>query len=190
MTPHENATEGGSMEPGGAGPRSARPSPTALAALSQMDLQSAFESAATLAVALTGSAENASEIATAAFERLRTEADAAHGQIVEHVLAVVRTLLRESLSPLSGPVPGGDGEGGQANLDLEELAARVAGHPLAPAVLRSRSEGVERASDIAQVLGVSVDDVHAAHKLLRHHLRQMRARGDEPRADGDPESAR
>ena len=178
------------MEPGGQRPRAAQQSAGALAALSQMELQSAFESAATLAVALTGSPDGASDIATAAFDRLRAEAgaEAAHGQIVEQVLAIVKTLVRESLSPMAAH--GDDGARLQAARDLEELGARVAGHPLAPAVLRCRSEGVERAADIAQALGVTDDDVHAAHKLLRHHLRQMRTRGDEPRSEADPEPAR
>ena len=75
----------------------------------------------------------------------------------------------------------------QAEQDLDELAARVAGHSLAPAVLRCRIEGVERAADIALLLGVSADDVYSAHKLLRHHLRQMRAREDGPAPEDAPE---
>jgi hypothetical protein len=186
MMPHEDAIERGSTTKGEAPPQGG---PPALAALSQMELQGAFESAATLAIALRHSPEGAVDVAIAALGRVKVAAagDADQTPIIERVLAAVRAVVHEGEAAGDGGAPGGDDARAQAERDLEELAARVAGHPLAPAVLRCRVEGVDGAAEIATVLGASADDVHAAHKLLRHHLSQMRAREDEAAPEGAAE---
>jgi DNA-directed RNA polymerase specialized sigma24 family protein len=59
---------------------------------------------------------------------------------------------------------------------LAELERRIAQHPLAPAVLRCKAEGLERRpADVAATLGVPVAQVYRAVEVLKYHLNRIRA---------------
>jgi hypothetical protein len=63
-----------------------------------------------------------------------------------------------------------------AESELAELAANVAGHPLAGRVLEQRRAGVKKAGDVARALDVRVEDVYRANDVLRRNLRAIRKR--------------
>lgn len=160
-------------------PKAVGPSlPSELAGLSRQDLLRAFEAAAALVVAITRSKDRVDAVVQTAFERLATvwPWDPSTGSLVGHVLGVVRDLLDAEIG--ADPDDHGDPQGraARAARELDELRARVAGHPLAPRVLRCRAEGIERSPDIARSLDVTAEQVYAANKLLRYHLSEMRDR--------------
>ncbi len=61
---------------------------------------------------------------------------------------------------------------------LARLEARVRGHEVARGVLRCKSEGIEKAADIAVALGVPVAQVYRAMEMLKYHLTKIRAEGE------------
>ncbi len=138
----------------------------------------AFEAAAALVVEVRRSKDGVDDIVQSAFADLLTTKgwDPSSGSFIDELVRVVRGLL---------DVGRGDGRAGQGDMEarsaeaareIEELKARVAGHPVAPGVLRCRADGRVRAGEIARELRVEVEQVFAATKLLRYHLGEIRAR--------------
>jgi DNA-directed RNA polymerase specialized sigma24 family protein len=85
----------------------------------------------------------------------------------------------EAASPEDATIDGTDGADRQAaaERELDELDASVAGSPDAQRVLRARRAGdrKKKAAEIALELGLPVERVYRANKLLLNHLRRIRA---------------
>lgn len=75
---------------------------------------------------------------------------------------------------------------GEADDELDRLAARVAKNETLAAVLRCRRDGMVKPSVIAEELKLPVTAVYKANELLRYHLKKMRE-GQPPRAEDDAE---
>jgi DNA-directed RNA polymerase specialized sigma24 family protein len=77
----------------------------------------------------------------------------------------------------------------RAASELDALAAKVAGHPLAPRALQKRVEGLRKPADIARALGVSAGEVYRANDVLRRNLRALRKdQGNGDDSDEDEET--
>jgi DNA-directed RNA polymerase specialized sigma24 family protein len=175
-----------------------------LAAVSKKELRDALESATQLALAMTKSKARADDIAQTAFERLLTTRrwNPSRGPLVMHVLGIVRSLLniahrskaperdakahegfhREVVGDHTGSPEDkaleqaeDTARSSKAASELDELQARVAHQAVPSGVLRCRTEGIDKAADIARKLKVPVEQVYRASELLRYHLKKIRA---------------
>jgi DNA-directed RNA polymerase specialized sigma24 family protein len=173
---------------------------------SKTEVRAAYEAALTFAIKVTRSRERGQELVQAAFERMLTTRAWDPGKVPfdVHMIGIVRSLLyieHHSAQPRNEQ-HAGEGfhqevvgrstasaedralEHAEAEMrremaarQLEQLAERVADHPVAPGVLRCRTEGVTRAADIATHLGVPVEQVYRANELLKEQLKKIREGG-------------
>jgi DNA-directed RNA polymerase specialized sigma24 family protein len=168
-----------------------------------------FELAYSVARAITKSDSQADNIVQTTFELLLTTRRWDGKKPLEaHVVGIVKSLISHAYAKEKSTRPARAHEGfhyenvghhspspedktldasadeqkqSRATRELEELGAKVAKHPLAPSVLEKRRQGLTKAADIAQALGVNVEDVYRANDVLRRNLQAMRRK----RGDGD-----
>jgi DNA-directed RNA polymerase specialized sigma24 family protein len=174
-----------------------------LAAVTPKELQALFESLYRVALALTRSRARAEEVVENAFERLLTTRRWNPGKapLAKHLAYIVKSLVMHEESSTRPERDQAAAEGfyreteteraesseqknllyaesasrqAEAARELEELRASVAHQPLVSEVLRKREEGLERAADVAQALGVPVERVYRANEVLREHLKRIR----------------
>jgi DNA-directed RNA polymerase specialized sigma24 family protein len=181
-----------------------------LATVSRAKMRELFDLAYSVAMAITKSKARSDDIVQTTFERLMTTRRWDGKKPIEaHVVGIVKSLVsnqhqgskserkaeahdgfhrevvgQNSPSPEERTIEKAMDEARQTSAagELEQLAAKVAAHPLAPRVLQKRADGLSKPADIARALGVSVDDVYRANDVLRRNLRSIRK--DEGK-DGD-----
>jgi DNA-directed RNA polymerase specialized sigma24 family protein len=185
-----------------------------LAAVTKDQMRALVELAQSVARAITKSDSQADNIVQTTFELLLTTRRWDSKKPLEaHVVGIVRSLISHAYAKEKSTRPAQAHEGfhyenvghhspspedktldasadeqkqSRATRELDELAARVAKHPLAPRVLQKRVEGLTKAADIAHALDVNVEEVYRANDVLRRNLRAMRRKsGDGDEVDGD-----
>ena len=186
---------------GSLAPQAATPE---LAELSPAKMRELFELAYAVALALTKSRPLSDELVQTTFERLMTTRRWDGIRPIEvHVAGIVKSLLsnrrnsekserkeiaherfhyevvgQRIASPEDRTIENATEEERlrTAARELDELAAKVAGHPVAARVLKERAAGPNKPADIARAIGVPVDEVYRANDVLRRNLRAMRKR--------------
>ena len=187
-----------------------------LAAVTKDQMRALVELAQSVARAITKSDSQADNIVQTTFELLLTTRRWDSKKPLEaHVVGIVRSLISHAYAKEKSTRPAQAHEGfhyenvghhspspedktldasadeqkqSRATRELDELAATVAKHPLAPRVLQKRVEGLTKAADIARALDVNAKEVYRANDVLRRNLRAMRRKsgdGDEVDEDGD-----
>jgi DNA-directed RNA polymerase specialized sigma24 family protein len=208
--PSENAQPVGAQELGreARAPASQGTAPE-LAAVTKDQIRALVELAQSVARAITKSDSQSDNIVQTTFELLLTTRRWDGKKPLEaHVVGIVKSLISHAYAKEKSTRPAQAHEGfhyenvghhspspedktldasadeqkqSRATRELDELAAAIAKHPLAPRVLEKRRDGLTKAADIAQALGVNVEEVYRANDVLRRNLQAMRRKS----GDGD-----
>ena len=215
--PSEKALPVGAQEPGReARPPPTQGTAPELVGVTKDQMRALVELASSVARAITKSESQTDNIVQTTFERLLTTRRWDGKKPLEaHVVGIVRSLISHAYSTEKSTRPAQAHAGfhyehaghhspspedktldtsadkqkqSRAVRELDELAATIAKHPLAPRVLEKRRDGLTKAADIAQALGVSVGEVYRANDVLRrnlHAMRRKRGEGDDGDEDND-----
>jgi DNA-directed RNA polymerase specialized sigma24 family protein len=170
---------------------------------SDQEKRSAYRAAVHLAESITHSNDRARDVVQEAFLRTLKTRPWRAGEVTfeDHMLGVVRSLLniehrsvarRNEVLAANGfhrEVVGHHTESAEADLLereywasrdaaaeslYEKVAAAVAHHAVAHAVLRCAFDGNHKAADIAERLGVPVEKVYRANEVIKDNLRRIR----------------
>lgn len=170
---------------------------------SKKETRDAYAAAMALALARTRSKQRAEDFVQEAFKRLLTTRpwDRNRGPFERHVLGIVASLIsneyrgaatrneavaqqafhdevvgHHTTSAEEQVLEQADDKERQAGAtrEIEQLRASVAGDQVACDVLQWRGEGLHKAADIANALGVDIDQVYRSNELLRDRLKKIR----------------